>query len=269
MNLRYRANPGQGFIPIVDREEAGLEYLRFGLLRLRAGDNWKSSTPADEEAALVILSGCCNLKSGADRWQNLGQRENVFGGKASGAYVPPGCDFEIEATTDFEAGLSFSTGASRTGRSAIVTPEDVRVRVAGDQTWRREVHDIIGQQVSAQRLLVGETYNEPGKWSSYPPHKHDEESAEEVQQEEIYHFRLNPGQGFGVQRIYTADGSIDQAYTILDGDTIVIPKGYHPVGAAPGYSLYYLWMIAGRQRIMRPRDDPAHAWVKSLEVKKE
>jgi len=269
MNLRYRAAPGQGFTPIVNREEDGLEFLRFGLLKLGAADRWTGSTSENEEAALVILSGRCNLKSGADRWQDLGQRENVFAGKATGAYVPPGRDFEIEATKDLEAGLCFSTRASRGGRIAIVMPEDVKVRTAGDQTWRREVHDIIGQQVAAQRLLVGETYNEPGKWSSYPPHKHDEESAEEVQQEEIYHFRLNPQQGFGVQRIYTADGSIDEAYTILDGDTIVIPKGYHPVVAAPGYSLYYLWMIAGRQRIMRPRDDPAHAWVKSLEVKKE
>lgn len=268
MSLRYRVSPGPGFTPIVERNQAGLEFLRFGLLRLEAGERWTGATADDEEAALVILSGRCNLESGGQRWENLGDRESVFSGRATGVYLPPGCNFEVQAAQQLEAGLCFSTGASGKGEIAVVKPEQVRTRAVGDDTWRREVQDIVGQQVAAQRLLVGETYNEPGKWSSYPPHKHDEESAEEVMQEEIYHFRLNPDQGFGMQRIYTADGSIDEAYTILNGDTIVIPRGYHPVVAAPGYSLYYLWMIAGRQRIMRPRDDPAHSWVKNLERSK-
>jgi len=90
---------------------------------------------------------------------------------------------------------------------------------------------------------------------------------DEVKQEEIYYFRVDPPQGFGFQRIYTSDGSLDEAYVVRDGDTVIIPRGYHPVAAAPGYSLYYLWMIAGTQRIMRPRDDPAHAWVKQSEGK--
>jgi 5-deoxy-glucuronate isomerase len=116
--------------------------------------------------------------------------------------------------------------------------------------------------VPAKKLLVGETYNIPGGWSSYPPHKHDVYSpGEEVCLEEIYHFRIDPPQGFGFQRIYSPERDLDEAYSIENGDTVIIPCGYHPVAAAPGYTLYYLWGLAGEKREMRPREDPGHAWV--------
>jgi 5-deoxy-glucuronate isomerase len=82
--------------------------------------------------------------------------------------------------------------------------------------------------------------------------------------QEIYHFRMNPPQGFGVQVMYTDDLDIDQAYIVRNNDNTVLPRGYHPVVAAPGYRLYYLWMMAGvTDRRMAPLDDPAHAWVKA------
>jgi 5-deoxy-glucuronate isomerase len=119
----------------------------------------------------------------------------------------------------------------------------------------------VPDSVPAQRLLIGETYNPPGLWSSYPPHKHDvQQPPQETKLEEVYHFRLNPPQGFGLQRVY-GDG-FDECYTAQDRDTVVITKGYHPVVGAPGYQLYYLWILAGEERTMHPRDDDAHAWAK-------
>ena len=84
--------------------------------------------------------------------------------------------------------------------------------------------------------------------------------------EEAYFFRLNPARGFGMQRVYTDDGSLDEAYTVEDGDVVAIPRGYHPVVAGPGYQLYYLWVLAGNQRVLAPRDDPNHAWLKESEA---
>jgi 5-deoxy-glucuronate isomerase len=125
---------------------------------------------------------------------------------------------------------------------------------------------VVGENVpQAQRLVVGETFNPPGNWSSYPPHKHEVDAyPEEVRMEEIYYYRLNPPQGFGLQRIYTDDRSLDLACAVEDGDTVLLPRGYHPVVAAPGYQLYYLWMLAGHtDRRMKPRDDAEHTWVKA------
>jgi 5-deoxy-glucuronate isomerase len=117
--------------------------------------------------------------------------------------------------------------------------------------------------VEANHLIVGETFNRSGQWSSYPPHKHEQDvPGIESRQEELYFFRLNPEQGFGFMRVYTDDRSIDQPMVLEQNDLVVIPKGYHPVCAAPGYNLYYLWMLAGPTRTLTMRDDPEHAWVK-------
>ncbi|PIU64016.1 MAG: hypothetical protein COS84_08925 [Armatimonadetes bacterium CG07_land_8_20_14_0_80_40_9] len=72
---------------------------------------------------------------------------------------------------------------------------------------------------------------------------------------------MSPPQGFGMQRIYTADKELDETYLVENNDTVVIPRGYHPVVAAPGYSLYYLWVLAGKRRKMVSHDDPQHSWV--------
>jgi 5-deoxy-glucuronate isomerase len=52
---------------------------------------------------------------------------------------------------------------------------------------------------------------------------------------------------------------------LKDGDATFLPKGYHPVGCAPGFQLYYLWVMAGPHgRKLVPRDDPNMAWLQNL-----
>ncbi len=148
-------------------------------------------------------------------------------------------------------------------RSAPALPvrAAVSVRTVGQGTFRRHIHDIaVPEKLPAARLIVGETHNAPGFWSSYPPHKHDEHRPpEESKLEEVYHFRVKPPQGFGIQRVY-GDG-FDETYAVQDRDTVAITEGFHPVAAAPGYLLYYLWILAGEERAMSFREDPAHSWV--------
>jgi 5-deoxy-glucuronate isomerase len=120
-----------------------------------------------------------------------------------------------------------------------------------------------------QRLVMGETINPPGNWSSYPPHKHDEEfPPEEAVFEEVYHFLLKPEQGFGFIRLYDPPrrkDRMDEVFVIQNGDTVVIPHGYHPVTVAPGYQIFYLFSLAGEKRQYGAwRDDPNHHWVRSL-----
>jgi 5-deoxy-glucuronate isomerase len=107
--------------------------------------------------------------------------------------------------------------------------------------------------------MVGETFNPPGNWSSYPPHKHDGRDGEPTL-EEVYYFRIDPPQGFGQQMLYTADGE-SVTHAVRDGDTVLLPYGYHPVSAPPGYRLYYLWGMAGAQRKLALHEDPTHRWI--------
>lgn len=149
----------------------------------------------------------------------------------------------------------------------VVTADQLKVRKVGLGNWFRTIYDIVDAPFPAHTMILGETYNPPGFWSSAPPHKHEiDDPPHESEHEEAYFFRLNPARGFGMQRVYTDDRSLDEAYTVEDGDVVAIPRGYHPVAAGPGYQLYYLWVLAGNQRVLAPRDDPEHAWLKESEA---
>lgn len=129
---------------------------------------------------------------------------------------------------------------------------------------------VIGGEVDADRLIVGETYALPGRWSSYPPHKHDtKQPPKENWYEEVYYYLVEPVSGFGIQRIYTAPDEKDplnEVYVVEDGDTVAIPRGYHPVACAGGYRLTYFWALAGEERVYAAwSNDPKHAWLRGVE----
>ena len=152
-------------------------------------------------------------------------------------------------------------GSAPLGAPRMIGPSDQRITEVGSGNWSRLVRTILGPEHNASRLLIGETINPPGNWSSYPPHKHDVETPpEEVRLEEVYLFKLNPPGGFGVQVNYDDDGK-NEATLVRTDDVAVISSGYHPVVAAPGYALYYLWIMAGQGREMAPHFDTSHAWV--------
>ena len=114
----------------------------------------------------------------------------------------------------------------------------------------------------ADSLLVVEVITPGGHTSSYPPHKHDTDNLpHESFLEETYYHRLNPPQGFGFQRVYTDDRSLDEAMVVEDGDVTLVPKGYHPVAATHGYDLYYLNVMAGPKRTWKFHNAPEHEWL--------
>lgn len=261
MELLRKASPRKGFQTLVCPECADLKYLSLGQLLLAAGESFGQST-AGIETALVVLSGQVTLSADDTRFEKVGSRATVFDGPATALYVPLGSAWRAEAHTACEV-LACSAPATNRHPVQFVSPAEVGVREVGRGNWTRHVHDLMLDNIQADHLILGETFNPPGNWSSYPPHKHDfENPPDEVKLEEVYHYRLNPSQGFGLQRIYTDDRSLDATFCVEEGDTMVIPKGYHPVSAAGGYELYYFWVLAGEGRVMRPKDDPAHTWVK-------
>jgi 5-deoxy-glucuronate isomerase len=214
----------------------------------------------EEEVAAVVLSGVVDV----DGLGTAGGRSGVFDGPGHTVYAPPGHTLTFRATGG-PAQIVIATaplGDGTPGEARIIGPDDQDIAERGEGNWSRTVRTILGPDDSAGRLLLGETINPPGNWSSYPPHKHDtHEPPREVQLEEVYLFKLQPENGFGVQIRY--DGEGEECFTVRDGDVATIPSGYHPVVAAPGYQLCYLWVMAGRGREMRPYLDPEHAWVQN------
>lgn len=264
MSYLYRKSLKEGYNEIIGAENPHLKLIQFGVLNLKAGSSY--TIPAEgKEICGVILCGRCTVKGKGFLWENVGGRRSVFEGKATSFYLPTKVGAKVTATEDVSIALSKAPSDLKSA-PVLITSDMVSIRNVGRHNWRRVCHDIIPAQFMAKYLVVGETFNPPGNWSSAPPHKHEKDNLPvESMQEEVYYFKISPPQGFGVQRIYTDDRSIDECYALQDNDVVVLPRGYHPVVAAPGYRLYYLWILAGPRRAMVPYDDPAHAWLKSVE----
>ena len=137
----------------------------------------------------------------------------------------------------------------------------VELRGAGQAS--RQVNNFCAAGAfECDKLIAVEVLTPAGNWSSYPPHKHDEQRDGESELEEIYYFE---SQGVGYQRVYgTADRPIDVLAEVRTGDVVLIPHGWHgPSMAPPGYHLYYLNVMAGPApgRAWQVCFDPAHDWV--------
>jgi 5-deoxy-glucuronate isomerase len=260
MNFKraWRARPG--FSEIVKPGNAGLKRIGFGLLRLQAGET-HTATAAAQETALVFLSGTAMLRGRGLAYEEIGRRNDVFSGKAASVYLPAGNDYTLQAKTDLEIAVC-QAPSDREGMPRLILPEEVREVTLGKDNWKRTAYMIVDDHIPAHYLFIGEAIVPPGNWASFPPHRHDKDDLpEEVDMEEVYFFRFDRPGGFGIQKIYTDDRSIDETMTVGQNDTVLIPEGYHPVVSAPGYSMYYLWIMAGVNRKFLSRQDPDHRWV--------
>jgi 5-deoxy-glucuronate isomerase len=246
---------------VVTPESTGFEYLTMRVRRLVAGEKFSSET-GSTELGIVILGGRCSVESTAGSWLNLGSRAHVFDGMPTAVYLPIETGFTIVADTDCDIALCFSR-AEEKFPARLVTPDEVEVEIRGGANATRQINHILKPEFAAQRLLLVEVYTPSGNWSSYPPHKHDVHSPpEEVDLEELYYYKVDAPEGYAIQRVYTADGRIDETLTVRDGELVLIPEGYHPVVAAHGYNVYYLNALAGSARSMAASDDPDYAWVR-------
>jgi 5-deoxy-glucuronate isomerase len=253
----YRVPRRSGLHLIQKRSPGAARELTSWRLCLEAGDTDRYQS-GDEESVLVLLQGSARLVCRDRGWTV--SRSGIFEEPATALYLPPGEGVEVRAGTRLEA-MIVSTPAGRGTEAALLPPEQIKLRLRGGEAFTREVHEILPQDSCSQRLIVGETRHEPGNWSSFPPHKHDGGDGEPAF-EEIYYYRVEPRQGFGLQVVYAADGE-SAAHLVRDGDLVLLPYGYHPAAAPPGYSLYYLWVLAGDHRRLEWYEDPDHRWVGS------
>lgn len=262
MNLKKHYELKEGYTHLFSSGDGISKNIDLGILYLNKEEIYKSNSNS-KEIVLIILGGKCSVKAGDKQFNSIGKRRDVFEGRAFGVYIPPEHPFEIKKEESCEIAICGTSSEKSDIEPYVVTPEENVARIVGKDNWQRNVIDIIGPSVESQHFLIGETTNPPGNWSSYPPHKHEVDNPPvESKHEEVYFFKVKPPQGFAFQRIYTDDESIDETYTIKNNDAVFLPRGYHPIAAAGGYRVYYLWVLVGKTRIAIPHDDPNHTWVK-------
>lgn len=252
-----------GYQSVVDVGEEGLKMAVFDLLKLKKGESYSGHT-ANSETAFVILYGNCNFRGNHFNYERIGKRKDVFSGKPTSVYLPHGHEYEIEANSDLEIALC-SAVSYLNSEPVLIRPDDVTEMELGVFNWKRKAYFIIGDHFHTEYLYVGETFLPPGKWA-FPPHRHDFSNwPKEVDMDEIYHFRIKSPGGFAIQVSYTDDRTRDAAYLVRDGDTTLIPNGYHPVGASPTDSVYFLWFMAGKERYFLSSPDPDYSWIRNTE----
>ena len=251
--------PAAPHVHRITPESAGWRYVGFEVYDLAPGPTLARSLPGREQC-LVLLSGRVAVRVGDQDFGTIGLRESPFEGKPFAVYAPPRVTVSVTAATACELAVG---SAPAEGRLAprVIRPEEMGEEVRGVGTNTRYIRNVLPASAPAECLQVVEVVTPGGHWSSYPPHKHDSDSAGETQLEETYYHRLARRGGFAFQRVYTDDRTLDETMTVEDRDVVLVPRGYHPVSAAHGFDLYYLNVMAGPVRRWQITQAPGYEFL--------
>jgi 5-deoxy-glucuronate isomerase len=248
----------------VTPESAG--WTESSLRVVELGSNLTLDT-GDTEVMILPLAGHGAVESGDETFE-LSLRTSVFDGPSDMVYIGTGQSFTLSGEGRFAI---CGARAARQLPNRRVAAADVPVELRGAGNCSRQVHNFGTAGVfEADSLIACEVITPGGNWSSYPAHKHDENTPVESALEEIYYFEIDSGpddsRGFGYHRVYgTPDRPIEVLEEVRSGDVVLVPHGYHgPSVAAPGYHMYYLNVMAGpgEERAWKIVDDPEHAWLR-------
>lgn len=240
---------------------------------LAAGES-RTVITGELEYVVVPLSGGATVEVAGVSY-DLAGRPDVFSAASDVLYVPRDATFTLTSTAGGRYALCSATAREAlpvTHLAADSVPDELRG--AGSASRRVRNFGVPGV-LEADSIIACEVITPAGNWSSYPPHKHDEErEGVETALEEIYYFQLRQEPGspataesaFGYQRVYgTADRPIDVLAEVRSRDVVLVPHGWHgPAMAPPGYDMYYLNVMAGpgKTRAWLICDDPEHGWVR-------
>jgi 5-deoxy-glucuronate isomerase len=257
MKLRYQASGQEGYEPIIKDNDL-LEYIHeFGILILH-DDTYENHTGSCE-AVLHIIEGSCTVTANGERYEQVGQRENPFNGRPGAVFLPAGTTYSIQAQF-VEIAITYARAVPG-GKPIVIPDTSLSPNEVGKDNWQRTVTMIAPPDFPSQKLILGETINPPGNWSGVPTHKHDTDiPGQESLHEELYYFRADRPGGWGLERIYDK-GEMDEMVLLQDRVVTIMPRGYHTVSSAPGYTLYYAFVIAGPSKPLLVTLDPDQAWI--------
>eukprot|EP01037_Dinobryon_pediforme_P002455 gene2455-2493_t len=224
LRVRPKSPNDEGRVHHVTPKSAGWTYVGFDVFDLASGASLSKKTK-DMEVCLVLVSGKAKISvkvnGKVEDFGELGERMSPFDGAPWSVYVPAHASWSVEATTKLELAVCASPATGKLP-ARVIGPAQCGKEVRGKGTNTRHVSNILPETEPAESLLVVEVITPGGNWSSYPPHKHDRDMLPtESYLEETYYHRLNPPQGYAVQRVYTDDRSIDEAVVIADRDVVL------------------------------------------------
>ena len=260
-NSLVKNSGGDGVRLSVTPESANWRFLSFAVVSLAANATHTDLRP-DQETAIVPLSGSGIVVAGGKRF--VLSRSSVFEEPPSIVYVTPGDAIEVVAGDE---GFEFSIGSAPAEGiypTRLIKPDEMKSEVRGGGASHRQVNHVLAPPVDAERLILYEVYVPRGMWAGWAPHRHDGEDGSPYL-EETYYFRTDPGNGFIMHRNWTPDGEFDEMMALHDGDTALVPKGYHSTVSCPSTNMFFLNYLAGelvdKERTTPPCFDAGHTWI--------
>jgi 5-deoxy-glucuronate isomerase len=273
---RLRLRPDPDGAVSVDPPTAGWRYLSFRTALLEPDSPVVVGGLA--ETAVVLIAGGDLRATTASGEHALRGRRSPFEALPSGLYLPPGSTATLATSGPTGPGgpggadettlvaVATAPPSGRDGVSDVAVPisaTDIRVEIRGAGNATRQINHIIAPAFPADRLEVVEVLTPSGNWSSWPPHKHDVDAMpDESVLEEIYYYRFERPEAWGLQRLYRPDRSRDATWEVRSGEVVLVTDGYHPFVASHGDTAYYLNALAGDRRTMACSFDPDLDWVR-------
>lgn len=219
-----------GYTAITERADAAVG-IDFGILKLEAGGRHEGDGSLEE--AWLLLEGEATFSY--DGREVEVARRSLFDEDPYALHFAAGSEAAVEARGDCELALCRVENERRFDTllfdgGSMLESEHRGKGLLQDAAYRivRTIFD--GRNRPEARLVLGEVVNFPGRWSSYPPHHHA--------QPELYHYRFTEPRGYGHCELG------DEVLKVRRYDTVRILDGRdHPQVAAPGYGMYYIWVI--------------------------
>ncbi|MEQ1701214.1 MAG: 5-deoxy-glucuronate isomerase [Ilumatobacteraceae bacterium] len=260
---RTRQRDGSTRISI-NPENAGWDFLSFAVIELLPGQSYSQQLD-DEETAVVPLSGAGSVT--ADEVTFGLHRTSVFEMMPQVVYAPPCVSITVEVPADASGPFEFAIGsAPAVGKYPIrlIEPSEMKQELRGGGQAYRHVNHILAPPIAAERLILYEVYVPRGTWSGWAPHCHDGRDGSPYL-EEVYYFRLDPADGFVLQRNWRDDEGFEEIFSARDGESVLVTKGYHSSVACPSSHMMFLNYLAGElyddERTVPPCFDQAFTWI--------
>lgn len=231
----HRKGFPEGYAPILkDGEGPFAMGIDFGIHKQAEGGAIDERT--HQETVWVLMGGKAVVEFPGKK--ETVERHSLFDEEPTALHLAANAPLRITALTDVEWAVARVENTAAF-EARLFRPEEVEPEYRGkglaQDTCLRNVRLIFDRGVRPQaNLVIGEVVNYPGRWSSYPPHHHD--------QPEMYHYRFTLPQGYGHGE------SGDSVFKIRQYDTLMIPGGGRPF---PG-------LRAGLRDVL-PLDRPAPA----------
>ena len=247
-------------------EDAGWNHLNMEARLMKVGEKWEGDT-SDYEYGIILLSGNYKITSDKGDWETINGRKSVFKGIGHTLYLPRHTKFSLTATSDV-LDIAYTWVASTKDFPAkFKKPEESVIEIRGGDNATRQINSLIEPGFGCEKIIAVEVYTPGGNWSSFPAHKHDCRKLDdagillEACLEEIYFYKIDKAEGHAIQQVYTDDRSLDEVMKVKTNDSVLVPRGYHPVVAEHGFNCYYLNFLAGSDQSLANTPDSNHVWI--------